>query len=203
MLIKLYEDKIPTKHLEMAIKSLENDGLLLTPTDTLYAFVVDVHSHKAARLLADLKGKKLEKSNFSIVCSSLSMASKYIKPLSNNQFSFIKNLNIEQFTFVLNANNLIPKIFQNKRKTIGIRIARNNVLVSIIEALARPLLITSVSRQGNDEEIYENAELIYEKYSNSIDMAFDIGEIANIPSTVIDMTNENDYEIIRQGLGKI
>jgi len=203
MLLRLYEDDIAPKQVNTIVNILENDGIILLPTETLYAFVCDIHSKKAAHKLAEIKGKKLEKSNFSILCSSLSMSSSYIKPITNQQFAFIKSLQTGLFTFVMQANNLTPKIFQNKKRTIGIRILQTNIVNTIIEQLGHPLLVTSVPRENDEQEIYKNAELIYETYSSIIDFGIDIGEIASIPSTVLDLTNGNDYEIIRQGLGEI
>lgn len=203
MLITLYDDSLSPKQLSQAVNLLENDSILLVPTDTLYAFVCYIHSRKAAHRLAEIKGKKLEKSNFSILCSSLSMASNYIKPLSNHQFSFIKSLDSGKFTLVLQASSLTPKIFQNKKRTIGVRITQNPMLINIIEQLNHPLLVTSAPRDNDTDGIYKNAELIYEKYEDDIALAIDRGEIASIPSTVLDMTSNEDYDIIRQGLGVV
>ncbi|MBR1625711.1 MAG: threonylcarbamoyl-AMP synthase [Bacteroidales bacterium] len=203
MLIRLYDDNISAKQVNTIVDILNHDGIVLVPTDTLYAFVCSIHSHKAAKKLAELKGKKLEKSNFSIMCSSLSMASSYVKPISNTQFSFIKSLNTGEFTFVMQASNLTPKIFQNKKKTVGIRISQNRIITSVIEELKIPLLVTSAPHEDDDGEIVKNAELIYEKYSSIIDFAIDNGEITSEPSTVIDLTSGENYDIIRQGIGKI
>lgn len=203
MFITLYDENISRKRVLSITDCLESDGILLVPTDTLYAFVCDIHSHKASRRLAELKGKKLEKSNFSILCSSLSMASSYVKPISNRLFAFIKSLDTGKFTLVMNASNLTPKIFQNKKRTIGIRITQNPILTAIIEQLNRPLLVTSVPRKDDEDGDYKNAELIYEKFSSDIDIAIDCGETANIPSTVVDLTNDEDFVILRQGLGEI
>lgn len=203
MLLRLYEDNIAPKQVNTIVSILENDGIILVPTNTLYAFVCDIHSKKASNKLAELKGKKLEKSNFSILCSSLSMASSYIKPISNHQFAFIKSLSTGLFTLVLQASNLTPKIFQNKKRTIGIRILQSNIVNAIIDQLGHPLLVTSVPRENDEGEIYKNAELIYETYSSLIDFGIDIGDIASEPSTVLDLTLGDSYEIIRQGLGEI
>lgn len=202
MFISIYEDNIATKHVQVLVKCLEDDGVCIIPTDTLYSFVCSIDSHKAAKRLADLKGKKLEKSTFSILCSSLSMASMYVKPLSNKQFSFIKSLETGGFTFVLNASGLIPKIFQTKKRTIGIRISQNNIVNSIINYLSKPLLVTSVPKDKDGETI-TNAELLYELYGNMTDITVESSNVRNIPSTVLDMTDGDNYKIIREGLGVI
>ena len=132
MLITLYQENIQEKLLDYVVSTLENEGIVIIPTDTLYAFVCDIKSNKAAHRLAQMKGKHLEKSNFSILCENLSMASQYVKQLSKDQFSFIKKQDTGGFTFVLHASNLTPKIFQSKKRTIGIRIPQNLIPLAII-----------------------------------------------------------------------
>ena len=139
MFIQAYSEELSDKQISLLVNSLESGEIIILPTDTLYAFVCDINSRKACETLARLKGKALEKSNFSLLCRNLSQACNYIKPLSNTQFSFIKGLNTGGFTFVLRASNFTPKIFQSKKKTIGIRIAENRICSDILERMGRPL----------------------------------------------------------------
>lgn len=203
MFVTIYEDNINDRQIDNICSLFHNEGLLIVPTDTLYAFACEVDCNKAAHRLAMLKGKKLEKSNFSIICDSISMASKYTKPLTKQQFAFIKNLQTGGFTFVFKASNLTPKVFQNKKRTIGIRITQNKVLLEIIHRLEKPLLVSSLPRDNAMVEEYTDSELIYQKYSNKVEALIDIGKLDCQPSTVVDMTQDNEYQIIRQGLGVI
>jgi tRNA threonylcarbamoyl adenosine modification protein (Sua5/YciO/YrdC/YwlC family) len=202
MLITLYQENIKENLLDYVVSTLEKDGIAIIPTDTLYTFVCDIKSNKAAHRLAQLKGKQLEKSNFSILCENLSMASQYVKQLSNEQFSFIKDLDTGGFTFVLPSSNLTPKIFQSKKRTIGIRIPQNTIPLSIISRLSRPLLVSSLPTQDKQEEDYSNAELIYEQYKNLVDVVVDSDGISNVPSTVVNMLTD-DFIVEREGLGKL
>src|SRR5574344_1285752 len=202
MLITLYQDNIQEKLLNYIVSILEKDGVIIIPTDTLYAFVCDINSNKASNKLALLKGKKIKNSNFSILYENISMASKYVKPLNKEQFSLIKNSTTGGFTFVLPCSNLTPKIFQSKKRTIGIRIPNNYIPLSIINRLQRPLLVSSLPRESKDEEDYSNAEIIHDIYKNKVDIVVEGENVSNICSTVIDMTN-NNFEIIREGLGII
>ncbi|MBQ9311693.1 MAG: threonylcarbamoyl-AMP synthase [Bacteroidales bacterium] len=202
MYIRLYNSSIKENQLNKIVSLLQEDGVIIIPTDTLYAFVCDINSHKAAKRLASIKGKTLEKSNFSILCSDISQASAYVKPMSKDQFSFIKKSDAEGFTFVLNSSTLTPKIFLSKKKTIGIRLPKHPVCVEILERLQRPLLVSSVEHLDcMEEEYYCNAELIYEKYSSLVDAVIECEGCANTPSTVVNMTDNNDFIIERQGLG--
>ena len=203
MFITIYEDNIDYRKIESVCKCLENDGVCIAPTDTLYAFVCAIDRPKAAHRLANLKNKKLEKSNFSIICDSLSMASNYVKQISDKQFAFIKSLQTGGFTFVLKASHFTPKIFQNKKRTIGIRITQNKVLLEILNRLKKPLLVSSLPREDVEQEEYTDSELIYEKFSQKVDIVIDTGKITGKPSTVLDMSEGDEYEVIRQGLGVI
>lgn len=202
MLITLYQENIQEKLLDYVVSTLENEGIVIIPTDTLYAFVCDIKSNKAAHRLAQMKGKQLEKSNFSILCENLSMASQYVKQLSKDQFSFIKKQDTGGFTFVLHASNLTPKIFQSKKRTIGIRIPQNLIPLAIISRLERPLLVSSMPKDEYDN-YYSNAELIYDEYRDKVDVVVEDDEISNVPSTVVNMLDDNDFIVERQGLGEI
>jgi tRNA A37 threonylcarbamoyladenosine synthetase subunit TsaC/SUA5/YrdC len=130
------------------------------------------------------------------------MASQYVKQLSKDQFSFIKKQDTGGFTFVLHASNLTPKIFQSKKRTIGIRIPQNLIPLAIISRLERPLLVSSMPKDEYDN-YYSNAELIYDEYRDKVDVVVEDDEISNVPSTVVNMLDDNDFIIERQGLGEV
>jgi tRNA threonylcarbamoyl adenosine modification protein (Sua5/YciO/YrdC/YwlC family) len=197
MLLKVYADKPNVKPI---VDVLEQGGVIIYPTDTLYAFACDINNVKAARRLASLKGKVLEKSNFSIVCSSLSQISQYAKPLSNEQFRILKQNLPGAFTFVLKTSSRTPKIFQTKKQTIGVRIPANEICLAIVEEFGRPILTSSLPMENDEEECYANIELVYEKYGNVVEMIIDAGKISNVPSCVVDLT-QDDPENIREGGG--
>lgn len=204
MFITLYNNNIQDKQLDVLASMLENDGIIVIPTDTLYAFVCDIDNHKAAKQLALLKGKALEKSNFSILCENLSQASQYVKPLSKDQFSFIKAQETGGFTFVLPASNLTPKIFQSKKKTIGIRIPEHKVALELIKRIGKPLLVSSLPHPEDlEEEYYTNAELIYEEYKSKVSAVVECEGVSNIPSTVVNMVDSSEFVTEREGLGQI
>ncbi|MDR1725168.1 MAG: threonylcarbamoyl-AMP synthase [Bacteroidales bacterium] len=195
MLIKVYKNNINTKTIEQIVHILEQGGVIIYPTDTLYAFACDINNVKAARKLASLKGKVLEKSHFSIVCHNISQISQYVKPLSNQQFKILKEKLPGAFTFVLPTSPKTPKIFQTKKQTIGIRIPNNAISLAIVEMFGRPIITSSLPCQEDDEDCsYANPELIEEMYENLVDLVVDGGEVPNIPSCVIDLTE--DYPVI-------
>ncbi|RLD88509.1 MAG: threonylcarbamoyl-AMP synthase [Bacteroidetes bacterium] len=200
MMIKIYPENPAPKHIKMVIDVLENGGVVIFPTDTVYALGCSINKPKALDKIAQLKGIKKEKANFSFLVNDLSMLSEFTKPFDNKTFRLMRKNLPGPFTFILNANSNIPKIFQSKKKTIGFRIPENNILTSIIEELGTPLVSTSIH---DDDEILEyttDPELIYEKYKDRVDLVIDGGYGDNVASTVVDCTGD-EPEIIRQGKG--
>jgi len=202
MMIKIYPENPAPKHIKMVIDVLENGGVVIFPTDTVYALGCSINKPKALDKIAQLKGIKKEKAHFSFLVNDLSMLSEFTKPFDNKTFRLMRKNLPGPFTFILNANSNIPKIFQSKKKTIGFRIPENNILTSIIEELGTPLVSTSIH---DDDEILEyttDPELIYEKYKDRVDLVVNGGYGDNVASTVVDCTGD-EPEIIRQGKGTL
>lgn len=201
-MIKIYPENPAPKHIKMVIDVLENGGVVIFPTDTVYALGCSINKPKALDKIAQLKGIKKEKAHFSFLVNDLSMLSEFTKPFDNKTFRLMRKNLPGPFTFILNANSNIPKIFQSKKKTIGFRIPENNILTSIIEELGTPLVSTSIH---DDDEILEyttDPELIYEKYKDRVDLVVNGGYGDNVASTVVDCTGD-EPEIIRQGKGTL
>lgn len=202
MFFLIYNNGFDERVLHSVIDVIENDGVVIIPTDTFYAFACDVNSVKAARRLADLKGKKLEKSDFSIICSSISQLSLYTKPISNDYFKLLKKNTPGAFTFVFEASSLVPKIFQNKKRCIGVRVPDCDFTIELVKELERPLLVTSLPSEGREFEEYSNIELIIEEWEAMVDAIVGGGDLHFEPSTVVRCI-EDEFEIIREGCGDL
>jgi tRNA threonylcarbamoyl adenosine modification protein (Sua5/YciO/YrdC/YwlC family) len=200
MLLKIYPQNPDPRKIEMVIDCLRSGGVIIYPTDTVYSIGCDIMQPKAVERVAAIKGVKAEKANFSIVCSDLSHISDYTKPFTTEIYKLMKKSLPGPFTFILNAGSKVPRIFQNRKKTIGIRVPDNAIIRSIVAEYGNPLIASSVY---DDDEILEyttDPELIYENYINMVDIVIDGGNGGNVPSTVIDCTG-SEIEIIRQGKG--
>ncbi|MBW6481597.1 MAG: threonylcarbamoyl-AMP synthase [Vicingaceae bacterium] len=202
MLIKIYPENPDEKRIQQAVEVLKKGGLIVYPTDSVYAIGCDMTNRRAVEKMAQLKGIKLEEANFSLICYDLSNISEYTVQFGTNLYKMMKRALPGPFTFILNANKNIPKLFQSKKQTIGIRVPDNNIARTIVNQLGNPLLSTSVH---DDDEILEyttDPELIHERYENKVDLVIDGGFGNNEASTVIDCTGETP-EIIRQGIGEV
>jgi len=202
MLVRLYEENPNEKQVQQVVDCLKNGGVVIFPTDTIYAIGCDIYQRKAFEKIARIKNVKPEKANFSFIFNDLSHLSEYCKHINNSVFKIMRKSLPGPFTFILEAGNKIPKIMQTKKRTIGIRVPDNNITKVIIEKLGNPMISTSIH---DDDEIVEyttDPELIFEKYESQIDMMVNGGPGQNVASTIIDCTNE-EPEILREGLGEI
>lgn len=186
----------------MIAEKLRKGAVIIYPTDTVYAIGCDIKNGKALERVAKIKGVKLAKANFSVICSDLSHLSDYCKQIDNSTFKLLKRTLPGAFTYILNANSTVPKIFNAKKKTIGIRVPDNNIARDIVKELGSPIVTTSLR---DDDEIIEyttDPELIFEKYQNEVDIVIDGGYGGNVGSTIVDLT-EGYPEIIREGKGDV
>ncbi len=198
MLIKIYPENPAPRHIKMVIDVLNNGGIVIFPTDTIYGMGCSIKHIKTANRIAQIKGSKVTK--FSVIFNNLSMLSEFTKPIVNNIFRLMKKVLPGPYTFILEANHHVPKIFHSKKKTIGIRIPDNNIINTIIEELGHPVITTSIRDEDTLVEYITDPELIHEKYADLVDLVIDGGYGDNEPSTIVDCTS-GEPEIIRQGKG--
>ncbi len=199
--IKLYNDNPSEKEIAKIVKVLQNGGLVIYPTDTVYGLGCDITNTKALEKVAKIKGVKLEKSNFSFVCNNLSHLSDYVKQIDTATYKILKRALPGPYTFILPGSNSLPKVFK-KRKTVGIRVPDNNIARAIVEALGNPIVSTSIHDEDEVIEYTTDPELIFEKWQNIVDVVVDGGFGDNHASTVIDLT-DGEPEVIREGKGSL
>lgn len=196
--LQLLEDSINDRYIADVVKTLENGGLIIYPTDTVYALGCDALNNTAIERICSLKAMKSAKTNLSIICESISQVTEYAK-VDNRQFKVLKNNLPGPFTFILPALSRLPKAFKG-RKTVGIRIPDNKIAIAIVEALGRPILTTSIP--GDDDDYRCEPELIAERFQASVDIVIDSGRGRLDLSTIVDCTDGN-FEITRQGKGEL
>lgn len=200
-LIKLYNKNPNMRVVQMIVDTLKKGGLVIFPTDTVYGLGCDLHNPKALKKLAQIKGVKIEKANFSFITNSLSNLSEYVRSIDTPTYKLLKRCLPGPFTFVMNGVNKLPKPF-TKKKTVGIRIPDNSIVKAIVEALGNPLAVTSIKDDDPVIEYTTDPEIIYENWHNQVDIIIDAGFGGNEPSTVIDIT-DSELVIIREGKGNL
>jgi tRNA threonylcarbamoyl adenosine modification protein (Sua5/YciO/YrdC/YwlC family) len=200
-LIRIYEENPNPKDIKKVVDTLRNGGLVIYPTDTVYGLGCDITNTSALEKIAQIKGVKLGKANFSFICEDLSNISDYVKQIDTQTFKILKRSLPGPYTFILPGNSNLPNVFK-KKKTVGIRVPNNNICLAIVRELGNPIVSTSIRDEDEVIEYTTDPELILEKWDKLVDLVIDGGYGDNIPSTVIDLTDSNP-EVIRIGKGSI
>lgn len=199
--IKLYEDNTNPKDIKKVVKILRDGGVIIYPSDTVYALGCDIKNNRAMERVAQLRGVKLEKANFSFVCEDLSNLSEYVKQIDTPTFKILKRALPGPYTFILPGNSNLPTVFK-KKKEVGIRVPDNAITRAIVHELGNPIISTSIKDEDEVIEYTTDPELIYEKWEKLVDLVIDGGYGGNIPSTVIDLTGSEPV-VVREGKGSI
>lgn len=199
--IKIYPENPNEKEIEKVVKTLKDGGLIIYPTDTVYGLGCDITNTKALERIARIKGIKLDKANFSFVCSDLKNISDYVRQIDTPTFKILKRALPGPYTFILPGNNNLPKEFK-KKTTVGIRVPDNNIALEIVKQLGNPIVSTSIYDEDEVLEYTTDPELIFEKWQNLVDIVIDGGYGDNYASTVIDLSG-NEPEVIREGKGSL
>lgn len=203
MILEINPTNIDDRLIQQAVEVLQKGGLLIFPTDSVYAVGVDLYNKKALENLARYKGIKLNKARFSIICHSLSEVSKYVKQIDRPIFKVMKQNLPGPFTFILTATNEIPRLFDSNRKEIGVRIPNNAIILRIAEVFGKPIATTSLA--DDEDEIMEyinDPGEIYERLEDKVDLIIDGGMGNLYASTVVDCS-QGEIEIVRQGIGEL
>ena len=198
-ILEIYPDNPQENYMNEVIKTLQDGGLIIYPSDTVYALGCDIYNVKAMEKLARLKNTTLDKAQFSIICNNLSHLSEFTRPIETSTFRLLKSKIPGPFTFILEANKNLPLAYKGK-KTVGIRVPDHSIPQLIVEKLGHPIASTSIK---DDDEVIEystDPELIAEKYDHLVDIVIDSGYGDNIASTIVDLTS-GEPEILREGKG--
>ena len=202
MIVEIFPGNIDDRKIAQVVECLKDGGLVVYPTDTVYSLGCDLQNSAAIEKIAKIKGLRSDKTNFSIVCSDLSHLSDYSKQVENHVFKLMKQLLPGPYTFILEGSKLIPKIFSDRKKTIGIRIPDNAIARRIVEQLGRPIIATSVHDDDAVLEYTTDPELIHEKMGSLVDIVIDGGPGGFQVSTILDCS-KGSVEVVREGKGPI
>lgn len=200
MLLKLYEDNPNPVQIRHIAEVLRHKGIIIFPTDGVYAFGCDIFNAAGVEFIAKLKEHDMRKANLSFVCHEMSQISEYAK-MDDVAFKLLKKNLPGPFTFILNGSSKLPKLFKNK-KTVGIRMPNNAIVLEIVRELGNPIMTSSIFTDEKTTEYITDPELIEEKYGNQVDLVIDGGMGGLIHSTIVDCTGD-EPEIVREGAGEL
>lgn len=199
MLLHVHPVDPQPRQIKTIVECLQEGGIIIYPTDTIYGLGCDIYQHKAIEQIARIKNVQPEKANFSFVCEDLSHLSTYTKSISTSLYRTLKTYLPGPYTFILPSSKEVPKILKNKKNTVGIRVPDNNIARMIVRELGHPILSTTLP--GDMVEEYTDPELMEANFHKLVNIVVDGGIGGMKPSTVIDCTGDEPI-LIRKGLGK-
>ncbi|MBK9478729.1 MAG: threonylcarbamoyl-AMP synthase [Bacteroidetes bacterium] len=202
MLLPIHPKNPNPRNVRIVLDCLQNGGVVIYPTDTVYGMGCDIYNTKAVERICRIKGVKPEKSNFSFICSDLSHISEYAKNLDTPTYKVMRKALPGPFTFILEANSNVPKLFKSSKKTVGIRVPDNTICLELVKELGNPIMSTSIHDEDEIIEYTTDPELIHEKYKDIVDIVIDGGYGNQEPSTIVDCS-KGGFDIIRQGIGRL
>ena len=202
MLVRIYEENPNPKAIREVVDCLKKGGVIIYPTDTVYGIGCDINNRKAVERICKIRNIKPEKAQFSFICYDLSHISDYCAQMSNPTFKLMKRLLPGPYTFIMNATNSVPKLFQSKKRTVGIRIPKNNIPLEIVRQLGHPIMTASVHDPDEIIEYTTDPTLIHERFENKVDMVIDGGFGGIEGSTILDCTGE-EVVVLREGAGPV
>ena len=200
MLLKLYDTNPNPVQIRHIAEVLRHGGIIIFPTDTVYAFGCSIFNAAGVEFIAKLKNHDIRRADLSFICHELREVSEYAK-MDDVAFMLLKKNLPGPFTFILNGSSKLPKLFKNK-KTVGIRMPKNSIALAIVRELGNPLMTSSIFTHEDTTEYITDPELIDEIYGNQVDLVIDGGYGGTQHSTIVDCT-EDEPEIIRQGAGEL
>jgi tRNA threonylcarbamoyl adenosine modification protein (Sua5/YciO/YrdC/YwlC family) len=201
MYLSIHPDSPEPRKIKQVVERLQDGGVIIYPTDTVYGIGCDITNHKAVERVCRLRRLDPEKAMLAMICKDMSQVSEYAAQLDNYMFRLLKQYLPGPYTFILKANNDVPKLFKNRKKTIGIRIPENKIIQALVEELGRPILTTSLKSDDEILEYFTDPLDIYNDFENLVDVVIDGGNCGNVPSTLIDCSKGNP-ELIRLGAGE-
>jgi len=178
---------------------LRKEGVIAYPTDTVYGIGCDIFCKKAIDKIFAIKGKS-HKTPLSFICPDLKDISNYAY-VSNRAYKVMRHLLPGPYTFVLKATPLVPKLMVTKIKTVGIRIPDNNICIALLRELGHPIVSTSAS--FGEFNIFNDPEEIDIRLGHQLDVIIDGGWLGKVASSVIDLTNDDDFRVLRAGKGDV
>ena len=200
--LNIHPENPPLNRILTAVEIIKKGGIVIYPTDTVYAIGCDIHNQKAVEKVCRLKNIEPGKINLSFICQDLSHISEYTKALPTAVFKLMKQVLPGPYTFILNASSNVPNILNTKKKTVGIRVPDNKIVLLLVKELGNPILSTSIKNEDEILEYTTDPDEIYERYKNYVDVIIDGGFGGNEASTILDCTG-SEVEVVREGKGSV
>lgn len=201
LLLTINPDNPEGRKLDRVVETLRAGGVIIYPTDTVYAFGCLCTANKAIDQISRLRGLDPKKALYSIMCEDISQAANYTAQIDNHIFRLIKNHTPGPFTFILKGGKQLSKLLKNRKGSIGVRIPDNQIAQEVVRLLGEPMMTASLKIEDDEiQEYLTNPSLIFDTYQKQVDLVIDGGLGGLVPSTIVDCTVEPPL-LVREGQG--
>lgn len=197
---QIHPDNPQARLIAQAVTILRQGGVIIYPTDSCYALGCHIGDKSASDRIRRIR-RLDENHDFTLMCRDLSEIGLYAK-LDNPAFRLIRHITPGPYTFILQATKEVPRrLLTPKRKTIGLRIAEDNIVRDLLSALGEPIISTTLHLPGDEYPMIDPYEM-RDILGSQVDLIIDGGYRGLEPTTVVDMTEEVP-KIVRAGLGDV
>ena len=202
MLLRIHPDNPEQRKINQVIETMQAGGVIIYPTDTVYRLGCDILQPRAVDKICAIRGLDPNKAMLTMICKDISQVAAYAQQIDNQVYRILRKHLPGPFTFVLKAGRQAPKVFHNRKNTIGFRIPDNHIAQAIVDTLGRPILSASLKSDDEILEYFTDPEDIFRDFQKIVDIVIDGGIGNNVPSTIVDCTGD-EPEIIREGAGTL
>lgn len=196
---KVYPDNPHKRAIEKALEILEDGGLIIYPTDTVYGIGCNLYRKSALEKLYHLKGKS-KFDPVSIIVKDIQQSSQFVR-ISNYAYRVMKHCLPGPYTFILPATREIPRTMLSRRKEVGVRIPDSKVCGALLESFQRPVVNTSVNLSA--DVLLNDPDEIERQYQHKVDLMLDVGWLPEAVESTVCSLIDDDLTILREGKGTV
>jgi len=198
VLLEINPEHPEPRKIKKAVDALNAGEVIAYPTDTVYGLGCDILSKKGIDRLYQLK--EMDRAHpLAFICPDLSEIARYAV-VDNQIYRVLRRFLPGPYCFILEATREVPRILQTKRKTIGIRVPKHEVITAVVRELGRPVMSTTAQRVGAEQPHVDPHEI--DEDFKGLGLVIDSGAGGLVPSTIVDLT-VSPPQVIREGAGSI
>jgi tRNA threonylcarbamoyl adenosine modification protein (Sua5/YciO/YrdC/YwlC family) len=194
----VHPDNPQPRAVQQIVGLVRDGGLIAYPTDSCYALGCQMGNAAGLSRIREIR-RLDDRHHFTLVCSDFAQLGQFVQ-VDNAIFRLVRAVTPGSYTFILPATREVPRRLMHPRKrTVGVRIPRHTVTQAILADLGEPLVSSTLLLPGEDEPLTAGWE-IKERLDHAVDAVVDAGECGTVPTTVIDLSQDEPV-IVRRGAG--
>jgi len=184
--------------IRQAAQLIQSGGIGAVPTDSAYSLVCRLDDKAAVEKLRRIRGVD-DKHHLTLLVRDLSEIATYAR-VDNRQYRQLKSAMPGPYTVILEATKEVPRRLSHpSRKTIGVRVPENPILLALLAEVGEPLIGTTLQLPGDDHMLSDPDE-VRERLDKQIEVVIDGGAGTLEPTTIIDLSGDEPV-LVREGRG--